>query len=72
MNRELQRLNMNMPAGLIKEVDDYANRMNLNRTSAMIYLVSSALEQKNAMSVMEQLLDRLGDIEERVMLKAEE
>jgi len=72
MNRELQRLNMNMPAGLIKEVDDYANRMNLNRTSAMIYLVSSALEQKNAMSVMEQLLDRLGDIEERVMFKAEE
>ena len=72
MNKELQRLNMNMPANLIQQVDEYADRMNLNRTSAMIYLVSSALEQKNVMSVMEQLLDRLGDIEKRAMLKAEE
>jgi len=59
MSRELQRLNMNMPVSLIQQVDEYANRMNLNRTSAMIVLVSTALEQKNAIDMMEELLNKL-------------
>jgi len=59
MSRKLQRLNMNMPASLIQQVDEYANRMNLNRTSAMICLVSTALEQKNAIDMMEELLSKL-------------
>jgi len=71
MSRELQRLNMNMPSDLMKQVDEYANRMNLNRTSAMILLVSTALEQKNAMSLMDELLDKLSVLEARVKAKAE-
>ena len=59
MSRELQRLNMNMPVNLVQQVDKYANRMNLNRTSAMIVLVSTALEQKNAIDMMEELLNKL-------------
>jgi len=54
---------MNMPAGLIQQVDEYARRMNLNRTSAMIFLVSTALEQKNAMSKMDELLNKLSELE---------
>lgn len=69
MKKELQRLNMNMPANLIQEVDEYANRMNLNRTSAMIVLVSTALEQKNAMSVMDELLSKLEEVEEKARAK---
>ena len=69
MSRELQRLNMNMPADLIQQVDEYAKRMNINRTSAVIVLVSTALEQKNAMSVIDTLLDKLGDIEEKARAK---
>jgi len=34
---------MNMPADLIRRIDEFANRMSLNRTSAMIFLVSAAL-----------------------------
>ena len=71
MSRKLQRLNMNMPAGLMKQVDEYAARMNLNRTSAMILLVSTALEQKNAMSLMDELLDKLSMLEAKVKAKAE-
>ena len=56
---------MNMPVSLIQQVDEYASRMNLNRTSAMIFLVSTALEQKNAMSKMDELLNKLSELEAR-------
>ena len=69
MSRELQRLNMNMPADLIQQVDEYAERMNLNRTSAMIVLVSTALEQKNAMSVIDEMLNRFSELEEKARAK---
>lgn len=72
MSRELQRLNMNMPANLIKQVDEYANRMNLNRTSAMICLVSTALEQRNAIDMMGSLLNKLSELEQVVSEKNSE
>jgi len=68
MSRELQRLNMNMPADLIQQVDEYAKRMNLNRTSAVIFLVSTALEQQNTMSVIHELLHRF-ELEEKARAK---
>ena len=71
MSKELQRLNMNMPANLIKEVDEYASRKNLNRTSAMIFLVSTALEQKNAIDMMDELLNKLSELEEKAMAEKE-
>ena len=54
---------MNMPTDLIKQIDEYANRMNLNRTSATIFLVSTALEHKNAMSKVDELLNKLSELE---------
>ena len=54
MARELKRLNIYMPLELVARVDEYANRMHLNRTSAMIFLVSTALEQKNAMTAVDK------------------
>jgi metal-responsive CopG/Arc/MetJ family transcriptional regulator len=69
MSRKLKLLSMNMPVDLIKQVDDYANRMNLTRTSAITFLVSTALEQKNAMTAVDKLLKKLKDIE--VMAKAQ-
>lgn len=67
MSRELQRLNMNMPASLIKEVDEYADRMNLNRTSAVILLVTTALKQKNAVDAIDELLVKLSELEEKTI-----
>jgi len=69
LSRELQRLNINMPADLIQQVDEYAERMNLNRTSAMITLVSNGLEQENVMSVIYQLLDRVLELEENARVE---
>lgn len=64
MTRKLKLLSMNMPVELIRQIDEYANRMNLTRTSAITFLVSAALEQKNAISAIDELLKKLKDIEE--------
>jgi hypothetical protein len=50
-------------------VDEFANRMHLNRTSAMIFLVSTALDQKNVMSMMDELLNRFSELEENERAK---
>ena len=63
---------MNMPADLIQQVDEFASRMNLNRTSATIFLVSTALEQKNAMSRIDELLNKLSELDEKARIKVEE
>lgn len=63
MARELQRLNINMPVELIAELDAYADKINVNRTAAINMLVSTALEQKNAMSAMDELLNKLTELE---------
>ena len=65
MSRRLQRLNVNLPANLIQEIDEYAKRKNLNRTSAVTLLVSSALEQKDAIDIMGELLNKLSELEEK-------
>lgn len=64
MARELKRLNMNMPAELLQKVDEFADQMALNRTSAITVLVSTALEQKNSFSMMDELLKKLEQVEE--------
>ena len=69
MSRELKRLNINMPVELIAELDEYADKINVNRTAAINMLVSTALEQKNAMSVMDELLNKLGEVEEKARAK---
>lgn len=56
MARELKRLNMNMTVELLEQVDLYADKMNLNRSSAINLLVSSALEQKNVVEVLTKVM----------------
>ena len=65
MSRRLQRLNVNLPVNLIQEIDEYAKRKNLNRTSAVTLLISSALEQKDAIDIMGELLNKLSELEEK-------
>lgn len=45
MAKELKRLNMNMPVDLIDQVDQYADKMNVNRSAAINMLLSMALHQ---------------------------
>lgn len=53
MARELKRLNINMPVELVARVDDYANKLSINRTSAVNVLVSTALDSQRAFVTLE-------------------
>lgn len=61
MARELKRLNVNMTVELLEQVDDYADKMNINRSAAINMLVSTALEQKNVMGMMDNLLKEINE-----------
>lgn len=69
MSKELKRLNMNMPVDLIEQVDAYAEKMNVNRSAAVNMLVSVALEQRNAVSMMEKLVVEMQDMKAKALLK---
>lgn len=69
MAKELKRLNMNMPADLIDQVDAYAEKMNVNRSSAINMLVSTALEQKNMMEIAQKMIYELQDARSKGALK---
>ena len=47
---ETNKLIMNIPVDLLKKVDEYAESMNVNRTSAVCVLLSQALESRKAMA----------------------
>ena len=53
---ETNRINLNMPCDLACRVDEYASKMNINRTSAICVLLNLALDSQKAMSTLEQLL----------------
>lgn len=44
-NMELKRLNMNIPTHLLDTIDEYADQLCLNRTSTIILLLRSGLEE---------------------------
>jgi len=57
MAKEIKRVTLNLPTSLVKQVDDYASLMNINRTSSISVLLSTALSGQKAISDMGNLLD---------------
>lgn len=56
MAKELERLNVNIPADLMRRVEEYADRYCLNKTSAVTMLLSQSLEASKAMSTLNDLM----------------
>ena len=54
-----KRMNINVPSKLLNAVDEYASDMSLTRTSAVIVLINTALEQKNTVDVMQKMLEEI-------------
>lgn len=69
MAKELKRLNMNMTVDLLAQVDEYAEKMNINRSSAINMLVSMALEQKTMVEVAQKMIFELQDAKAKGLLK---
>lgn len=65
---EIKRVNVNLPNDLIDQVDGYATRMNINRTSAICVLLSQALKQEEAISRFPDMLDLLKDAKVKGLL----
>ena len=47
---------MNIPVDLLGQLDEYASRMNINRTSAVCVLLSQSLNSQKAMTDLGELL----------------
>ena len=46
----VSRLTFNIPSGLLERLDEYADSMSVNRTSAICFLLSQALSSQKALS----------------------
>ena len=54
--KQTMRLNINVSQELIDRVDEYAERMCINRTSAIAVLLSTALDNQKVISSLEELI----------------
>ena len=50
------RVNINLPSELLEKVDAYATMMNVNRTSAICFLLSNQFRQDEAMQVIKEAI----------------
>lgn len=53
---ETFRLTFNIPTDLLGQVDEYAKKMCVNRTSALCFLLSQSLNSQKAMNDLGELL----------------
>ncbi len=65
---EIKRVNINLPNDLIDQVDSYADKMNINRTSAICVLLSQALKQEEVMSKFPDMINLLKDARNQGLL----
>ena len=56
MARDLKRLNLNLSVDLLEQIDNYASRIGVTRSSAVSILVSQTLEQQRTMTDLAKLV----------------
>lgn len=56
----LKRINMNLTEDLLEKIDAYADVMGINRSAAISVLVSTQLQQQEALGTMKSLVDIVG------------
>lgn len=57
--KEIMRLNINVPQDLIDRVDEYAENLSINRTSAVCVLLSQALDAQKTVDLFGRMVDEL-------------
>lgn len=58
---DTKRVMLNIPTELLKAVDEYAHKMNVNRTSAICFLLSQSLTEKKALIDIGELVELMRD-----------
>lgn len=56
MARELKRLTTNMPVDLVERIDEYADKMSINRSSAINVLCNTALDSQEAINSLNVMM----------------
>lgn len=56
MAREVKRININIPIDTLDKIDEYADKMTINRTAAILVLVNLSLDSQRTMSTLEELM----------------
>ena len=54
----LSRVSINIPKDMLLQIDEYALKLNINRTSSIKVLLSTALTGINAMQTLQELNDK--------------
>ena len=57
MAKKLIRVTVNLTPELVERIEDYAEKVNVNRTAAVSVLLSNALDQQKAMTSINTLMD---------------
>ena len=60
--RNITRVNMNLPTKLVEEVKKYADELGLPTTQAYTVLINYALEYKEMLNSLPQLLNAVNDL----------
>ena len=71
MGKEITRVTVNLNSDLVRQVDNYADSMNINRTSAVAVLLSQSLNSQKAMNDLGELLKLYQDEMEKANSKVE-
>ena len=62
--RDITRVNMNLPTQMVNKVKEYADSLGLPVTQAYTVLINMALEQKDMLKFMPDLLKGVTDLKE--------
>ena len=65
MKKETRRINFNIPVDTLERVDEYADNMSINRTSALLVLLSQALDGQKALTIMDEMLKTIKSEQEK-------
>jgi len=61
VNRKITKITISVTENLLERIEEYANSLNINRSSAVSVLISQALEQKEAVNVLDTLQKSMND-----------
>ena len=61
-NIEFTRVNINVPNNLIERVKKYAESIGINTTSAYIVLLNNALDQKDTLTNLPEIVNLMNEI----------
>lgn len=71
MAKEITRVTVNLNSDLVRQVDSYADSMNINRTAAVAVLLSQSLNGQKAMTDLGEFVKLYQDELEKANNKSE-